>query len=302
MKIPWTAVAALVVVFSNAVLLWNGSSNQSGAPESELELTDREVRPSYGNEDSSQVELFLVWTADTGAVNPRGFDWAGRSPVWLDRQKLASLGFDVSVPPESSRAEIHYLGALQRRLFVALEMDGPAYRDLAAKRAAAETKPAPSEPSQPGSTKDRAPSRPAPSAPTRLEAPPSGEPPAANPESLTRLVLVDAASDPGTLRAKYPDTTKVMIRRARVRVSYHRHDEEARLVGTIDSLEPESIYVPQPVAGSFPKYLGRVPSPPAPGAEPRFRLKLRVGSEYAPFVQGIVWLIPPTDATPKKGN
>jgi hypothetical protein len=120
---------------------------------------------------------------------------------------------------------------------------------------------------------------------------PAGLPPA-QPEPLTRLVLIDAGLDPAALRAKYPNPAKVMILPARANLWLWEVKGEKRLQGSIVNLEPRSIHVPQPVAGSFPKRLGPTPSQAEAGKEPRFRMKMRVGSGYAPMVQGIIWEIP----------
>ncbi len=47
---------------------------------------------------------------------------------WFDRNKMAELGFDTSVPAESKDASRYYMNARSREVFVALEYDGPAWQ------------------------------------------------------------------------------------------------------------------------------------------------------------------------------
>jgi hypothetical protein len=73
------AVAIAIVLAANVFALIDAAMNRSGAPESEVELTERELILSNASEDNTGLTLRLRW-----------FD-AGM----LEQSKLAELGFDM---------------------------------------------------------------------------------------------------------------------------------------------------------------------------------------------------------------
>src|SRR6202035_2098013 len=115
-------IAALaLVVLANAVVLTGVARNRSGT-DARVELTEREcplVKSLKDDDDSGMaLELTAHW--------PNGLSEDG-SPG-IDRETLRALGFDVSMPLNSPRADGFYRRALPRDAFVVLEMEGPAWR------------------------------------------------------------------------------------------------------------------------------------------------------------------------------
>lgn len=166
----------------------------------------------------SQRELPLRSISDdntgrTLSIQHQSTWWSG--PPWLSADKLASLGFDTSVDPRSPGAEAHYRRALRRIVYVALELDGPAWQAWA--RAYDEN----TKRWSPGADN------------TRLL------------EDSSRLVAVDAAADPAALEARYRDPARHVITRGVVRVFVDRpQGGQPRLSGMVEEIAPSTLYVP----------------------------------------------------------
>jgi len=261
-----------LLIVSNAYVLAHVAMNRSGEPDSEMQLTARELQYYGGRGDESGVALMLRWT-NTAPEYPTGLPL--EAPVWFDQKKLEELGFDLSVPAGSPKAEHFYQDPRSRKAFVALEFDGPAWEAW---------------------LKDREP---------HLEKETSYGPQVTLQDRLEierqttpRLVTIDVAQDPAELRRKYPDRKRVMILQGLVRAK--REPEQrpsagaplraAYLRGAITRLAIESINVPQPLSRRLEgqsyspwTYDGnRVKIQQSP-----YSVLLRVGSKYEPWVTDV---------------
>ena len=269
---PLLPAAVGLLIVSNAFVLGHVAMNRSGEPDSEMQLTARELQYYGGRSDESGVALMLRWT-NTAPEYPTGLP--GETPVWFDQKKLEELGFDLSVPASSPKAARFYENLRSREVFVALEYDGPAWEAW---------------------LKDREP---------RLEKETSYGPQVTLPDRLEierqttpRLVTIDVARDPKELRRKYPDRSRVMILQAVVRAKLEPEQRASQtaplrpayLRGAITRLAIDSINVPQPLSRRFEgqsyspwTYDGnRVKIQPPP-----YSVTLRVGSKYEPWVVGM---------------
>jgi hypothetical protein len=110
-------LAAICVVVSNAVGLGFAWWNRSGDVESELRLTEREVRVRPRETENTAITLEMAWIDPSRAP--------GASP-WLDKAKLVELGFDCSVAPTRDNA-LFYRGQMPRAAYVALEYEGDSW-------------------------------------------------------------------------------------------------------------------------------------------------------------------------------
>ncbi len=104
-----TSIVAVVLV-ANAAALALVARNNRGAPDASLVLTERELRVTNRGSDTTGMTLSLQWNRN-----------AVRS--WFDTAKLASIGFDCSVPAGAPEAADRYSspGALPRSAYVVLE-------------------------------------------------------------------------------------------------------------------------------------------------------------------------------------
>ena len=238
----WLAIAA--VLAANGAALRHAAANRSH-PEPEVVLTERELPMQNSDKDDTGVSLRLSW----------GYLSFPDSQDWLDRAKLAELGFDVSANPSDDAVRQRYASQPPRRAFVALEYDGPAWQRYLTNHQRQIERFTPQQTSQ------------------QLEQ---------IRMSSSRLVPIDAAVEASVLRRRYPDASRVLIVRAAVRMSY---SSTAGWTWT-GSLRPlgSDIHVPLP----FSRQLNEVPRTVYPyGSAPRYRVRLRFGANREPWVVGV---------------
>jgi hypothetical protein len=220
-----TAGLALIVA-TNVVALVGIMYNRGGEPTAVLEVTARELRApgSWGFEsENSGLSLGLDWRVASGAEDDYGIAGYGSRAAWLDRRRLAELGFDVSVPADHPRAERHYERQLPREVLIVMELDGPAYQ-FALRRAVERA-------ARPGATEYDA---------KRL---------ASERETSSRLFLVDAGLDYESLRARYPDKSRYAIVRGKVRVDRWLVKNKGSLNGFVSQLSVPALNVPVELRG-----------------------------------------------------
>jgi len=266
---PLLLAAAGLLVVSNAFVLAHVAMNRSGEPDSEMQLTARELQYYGGRSDESSMVLMLRWTNSAPEYPPGP---PRDAPGWFDEKKLKELGFDLSVPASSPKAARFYDNLRSREIFVALEYDGPAWEAW---------------------RNDREP---------RLETEGSYGPQVTLPDRVEierqttpRLITVDVARGSAELRRKYPDRKRVMILQALVRAKLEPEQRAsltaplrpAYLRGAITRLAIESIIVPRPLSRRLEgqsytpwTYDGnrvKIQQPP-------YSVTLRIGSKYEPWV------------------
>ena len=269
MRNPLLLAALGLLAVSNGFVLAHVAMNRSGGPDSEMELTARELQYYGSRGDDSSVTLLLRWT-NTAPEYPPGPP--SDAPGWFDQKKLEELGFDVSVPAASPKAQRFYDNQRSREAYVALEFEGPAWESW---------------------LKDREP---------RLQTEVSYGPQVSleervqiERETTPRLISVDVSLDPASLRRKYPDRTRVMILPALLRAKLSPESRAsataplrpAYLRGAITRLAIESINVPEPLSRrldgqsytpwTYENNQIKINHPP-------YGVLLRVGSKYEPWV------------------
>ena len=233
MKSPLPVAAIALLVVSNAFVLAHVAMNRSGQPDSEIDLSARELQYLGSRSDDSSVVLTLRWentAPEYLTVDPTA------PPGWFDQKKLEELGFDLSVPATSPQAQRFYSKLRSREVFVALEFEGPAWEQWLKDRDSQFQRESQYAPQV--SVTDRA----------EIER-----------QTASRLVAIDVARDPAELRRKYPDRQRVMILQALVRAMvepWRRKSATAPLLppylrGAITRIAIESINVPAPWSRQF---------------------------------------------------
>jgi hypothetical protein len=197
---PWTRKKTLLaglalILGSNAVVLAGVAYNRAAEPEAVLALTQRELsltRDWRADRENSGVALKLEWRVLRTQASPGpnyydyGFSYGGDAD-WLDRTKLAQLGFDLSRPlPDPLLVEDPYEKQLPRPVFLVLELDGAAYASVL-KRAEAKVADAQGDPKVAREILVR------------------------ERTASSRLFVIDADLDASALRAKYPDRGRYAI-------------------------------------------------------------------------------------------
>jgi hypothetical protein len=226
-----SGIALILVV--NAVALAGVFYNRSGEPESRLKLSQRELRLPYrqwNNKENSGVELSLVWRVPSAEETYYGYGSSGGTPVWLDKAKLAALGFDVSQDVEAESSGRYRQQS--KDVLLVLELDGPAYRqNLERTRQSAQQEGESSAASQ--DSKELAQRAKAAKEQLRREE-----------RESSRLFVVDAGLDLEALRAQYPDRARFLIAHGQIRPQIVGYDKERRLSGYVTGLSASQINVP----------------------------------------------------------
>lgn len=195
-----TLVAGVaLIVATNAVVLAGVAYNRSGEPQAVLPLTERELSFPFAwglEKENSGISLRLDWRMDGD---------------WLNRAKLASLGFDVSEPALIRGRQP------PRDALLVLELDGQAYRAALAE------------------AEQRAKLKPEEWNLRALRA---------EQEKNSRLFVVDVGLDAAALRTKYPNRTQYAIVRGRVAPAHRSIKDAGPVTGRVDEVNIVSLHVP----------------------------------------------------------
>jgi len=266
------AGAGLILV-TNAVILMGVASNRAGRPESTLKLTQRELSlPSaWGFEgENNGIALGLQWRVLDRERDGDSGRWNGY-PAWLDKAKLASLGFDMSFPEDTPEGRRHYGKLLPREVMLVLEQDGAAYQTaLARTRAYA----AHQESLYSAHPKDKQMMEQANAARMWL---------ADEENENSRLFVVDAGLDAKALRGKYPDRARYAIVRGQVRPYLSIEDKKARILGGVSEVSIHSVNMPLAFRHVFEWMLKYRESERCKDAL-RYEVSVAYGSRFEPWV------------------
>jgi hypothetical protein len=266
----WIASAFAVAVAANALALAGVAYNRAGE-DSRLAMSERELSPdAIGvSRENSGVSLRILWRVADPKHDPGSYygwvAWASTgAPAWLDRAKMADMGFDVTVP-DADIGRRAFKDELAREVFIVLEFDGAAYRESleAAPQAAEQLR------AQKGSD--------------------AAERAAALVErertQNSRLFAVDAGTDAAALRSKYPDRSHYAIVRGRVAPAWRLNSSYH---GRIESLSVSSINVPVEMhgaVGNVPPRMGRFSPDPSSDARGRaFDAVVAFGQRLEPWL------------------
>ena len=240
------AAGAALILGVNVIALAGVAYNRS-EPESTLLLTERELRRPHQDwgfdHENSGLALKLQWRVRTEASErSEGYypymDYYG-DPVWLTSKKLAELGVDISLSPDTERGERHYEKQTAKEVLLVLELDGESYR-AALERARAQVREAATAPSKPSAPRDSMSRQEA--AAKRFEY---------EEKSATRLFAVDAGLDVQALRARYPDRSRYAIVRGRIQPGVTGEGRQARMRGYIQGLSIDQINIPLELRPAF---------------------------------------------------
>jgi hypothetical protein len=269
MKLAWSqsramlAAAALVLV-SNAIALGGVAYNRGGEPESVLQLTERELpiqRWSWPDNENSAIHLRLSWRVP-GTY--RGL-YRDDDVEWLTPEQLRELGFDTPPPRTDPDKMEHYDLQPPRKVFFALEYDGPAYRE-ALEQSRAELRAAETQWATALSNKELS---------DRVESAKF----ALNTEQTraSRLFVVAADLDPRKLRQRYPDRKHYAIVRGELDV----YSRGAELTARVRGISTAEIRVPHVYRSQVEPYLAEAY---VTEREPRYTATVRIGRRLEPWI------------------
>jgi len=270
------AAGAALVLLTNAMILGAAAWNRAGEPEAVLQLTERELSlPTERDREDTSLFLSIVpATRPPRTLQLAAWRMHRELPAlplaWLDRDKLRELGFDVALDPSDPRAPGRYEGPDVRAVFLALEYDGEAWASWIATR---EEEVA------------------------RLRGQADAETLLAFDRTMrSRLVPIDASSDPRALRRAHPDTRRVAIVSGLVRRVLRQPAPGApTLGGDVIDLVVSEVRVPREIGSQLEPLVsapstaqeGAVPHWPA-SVPPRFRAQLAFGRRLEPWLVEVV--------------
>lgn len=243
-----TLVAGLALILAtNAVALVGVVYNRSDEPESTLTLTERELHLPYGwglSQENSGISLALQWRVhavqdDTLPVMGWRYAGSGNAPGWLDKAKLAALGFDVAEPEDSQRAGMHYDKLLPGEVLLVLELDGPSYQAMLEEARKHLQKEEALLKANPGKKE------------FELRVKNAKQELYQEERIYSRLFIIDAGLDAASLRAKYPDRQRYAILRGQIQPYLGEKNRKSRLAGYVSGLSVSQINVPARYRGIF---------------------------------------------------
>jgi hypothetical protein len=242
------ALPALATLIAVASLVGLAGWNKSSDAQSPLMLSEREMPLS--------AQLVSVEDAE-GLKLPIVFQWRANpleSRNWLPESKLRALGFPLDVPAGDPSAFEVYADLPPRLAWIVLEYDGPAWTEIARRRAV-----------QREDLRDR--------------------------NADSRLVPVDAGLDVEALRTQYPRGH--LIVRGVVAINFLGPSSGGPLLyGLLRELVPSMVTVPSEylptLVGLAPFSLPPTPpDAPRPELVPRYEVEVSVGRVGIPFVKSI---------------
>ncbi|AOE86904.1 DUF4824 family protein [Pseudomonas sp. TCU-HL1] len=257
MKTRTALLAGLALItLTNAIALGGAWFNRNGEPDSQLLLSERELRRSYdwAEHENSGLALRLDWRRPS---DPTGTD--RYQSLMLDEASLLRLGFTAE-DREASRVNDR-----NREVLVVLELDGPA-RKAELARARQQLEEARSE------------LRTAPKDKRRQDAERAARDYVEQEEKRdSRLFAVDVGLDREALRSRYPDRTQYAIAPGTVSAWVR----DGRLTGQIGQLRIAQINVPYALRETLGAELARDHRSDGP---PSFRVKLSFGQRLEPWI------------------
>ena len=246
--------AIALILASNGIALIGVARNRAGEPTATIELTERELPLMNIGMENSGIDLNFTWFRtfpEPGAAGP------------LNRAQLEQIGFDFRFPAGTLGKDI---ALMPRKAFVALEYQGPAWKQWLMRVEEERQRTQSGAPRSPG-----------------IPILPS------EPLLSTRLFAVDAAKSFSELRARYPDQSKHLIVQAvvRARVEEVRDGKTGMLVsnncsGFVSEILPAFVHVSLPHA----RILALL-KPRKAGEESRYFVTLQYGRNLEPWAAAV---------------
>ncbi len=282
--IVWSRKVALaagvgIILGTNAVALIGVAHNRSDSPESRLTLTERELqlpRWNWFESDNTGIGLRVIYRLggpeESGVESTYPYN-STLSPPWLDKAKLAELGFEVTRPLDTPEGRRYYAKLLEKHVLLVLEYNGPAY-SAALARAKRHYDEQSQRAAQHDGVKELARRRD--EAQRNLDR---------ERRARSRLFVVDAGLDLASLRARYPDKSRYAVATGRIRPVLETSKGDSKLVGWVSGLDINTIHVPYAYRDLFIPLLNRRRGPLYDSA-PRFEVEITYGQRLEPWVTG----------------
>jgi hypothetical protein len=269
-------LAAVLVLVVNAFVLIGVAYNRSGNPDSQVVLTERELRLPYylwrSDRENTGIWLNLDWNRYEYILPEEGT----HDPyAWFDKTMLQSLGFVCTLSAENPKAPDYYYRLLPRRVYAVLEIGGRAWNDWKSiqeeKLAALEEKRKAGRTPEKEYRKERG----------RIESILKNSP---------RLFVVNVAKEPESLRLRYPDRRHYIITPALAGVHLVSSSDESdnktpkRIQGYVKEILIDRIHVPLSMRIPLETVLKDKADKRGEDSRKHYEVTLRYGKRYEPWI------------------
>ncbi|PID27625.1 MAG: hypothetical protein CSB55_08100 [Candidatus Cloacimonadota bacterium] len=270
MKIIYSKRHLYILAFSlifvvNLIVLWGIFINRSAEPDFEGFLTERELGlPWIKQSENSILSFRIYWRRDSDEAS------GSFSSVWLNDRKLQELGFKTV--SQNNAKDRNCCKHLPKEVFIVLEYNGSVYEKallLAEKRLAE------SEDELQKSPENEKLIREYETAKNNFEA---------EQNTKSRLFAIDSGLDHKKLRAKYPDRSKFIITKGIITPKIQFVKNRRAVVGYINKLSIEKIYVPLPFKRELESILNKKMTRNNEIIRPGYKVKLAYGSRLEPYI------------------
>lgn len=269
-----------IIITTNVIALAGVTYNRAGEPETQIELTERELGMPYRYrmlKESTGLGLRIKCRLEGNSYY--GYGNCNGMPKWFSREKLIELGFKLQPLEEQRDWRRHYAieKELPRKAYIVLEYDGAAYQKALAK--AEQELNAQQQLLDNNPNKEEFEKR-VKAAKDKLEG-----------EQLyfSRLFVIDAGPDMTKLRKTYPDNSRYLIMQATVRPGWSGNGKgkEGEWKGRITQLLVNTINVPLKHRAVFEPLEDDQVNRNQNQGTPRYKVKLAFGKRAEPWVIGV---------------
>jgi len=270
-----------IILLTNVIALGGVAYNRAGDPESSVLLTERELRLPYRydmEDENTGIALRFSFRDKVRGGGAKRLNYDSDNIDWIDKDKLASLGFDVSQPLTSKEEQYYYRHRDEREVILVLEYNGSAYQDALKK--AEETL---RERQQAFDKKPKDPD-------ARDDVDYARENLESEKLSSSRLFVIDAGKEKEALRKKYPDRSKYLLLKGLVVMLVANIDTDSPyLTGYVRSLSNADVHVPL-TGHQVLEPLMEEDKPNRDEKGPRYTVRLNIGQRLEPWVEEVTKL------------
>ena len=263
----------VVLIATNIMVISRVVINRAGTYETMIELTERELSLPYRiHQENSGISLQLKWRAlGKNEDDYYSYDYHYQSPDWLDKDKLASLGFKMDT---SSYIPDLHKQIVPRQAYIVLEYDGEPYQKALKRSQVRFDRAQEALKASPDNEKLRQDYK---YAEDRLQR---------DQTSTSRLFAVDAGLNAKALRKKYPDWSKFIVAPGLVELNWSYKDKKPTPSGYVSTLLVESIHVPLEFRQPFDEILSKN-IPREDFQSPRYTVHLAYGTRFEPWIKAV---------------
>ncbi len=268
----------VIIVMTNVIALLGVLYNRSGEPDAVVELTERELSLPYRyrfNDENTGLSLSLNCRLAEEAEYYSYASHCNGRPIWLDAEKLKSLGFDIDLSADQQSEYAYSDKYLSRPVYLVLEYDGDTYQRVLAKTEQLLANERELLTKGPDNSELQ---RRVENAEKRVYR---------EQHNNSRLFAIDAGLDKHALRSHYSDSQRYLIVAGLVQPIWGTRDDKYQLLGLISDLLIDGVYIPLEYRPLFDSFQDEPTRHYSEKTDPRYRVKLAFGQRAEPWVLAV---------------